>query len=140
MHAGMSSKSEPTKSKISSNNRRHRSRSTPRFHDVDKPKKKRHLGATASSLASIPSAIKLSMMNSGLLSSDQNGTTFATITEKPIELKDYIKFCDQRRKFPVLYKLEFQIAVKVEQHSCRHGTRKSNSEKNQNQRCIPCKY
>lgn len=34
----------------------------------------------------------------------------------------------------------FQIAIKVEQHSCRHGTKRANLEKNQNQRCIPCKY
>nr|CAI5845106.1 unnamed protein product [Callosobruchus analis] len=45
-----------------------RSRSTTRHHhtSADKPKKKRHISAT-NSFASIPSAIKLSMLNSGLL-------------------------------------------------------------------------
>lgn len=41
---------------------------------------------------------------------DENGTVSTTITESPIPLKDYIKFCEQRRKFPVLYKLEFQVS------------------------------
>lgn len=137
----MSSQSEQLKTKVhsstTSSHRKHRSRSTPRLTDLDKPKKKKHLSAT--SLVSIPNTIKLSMMNSGLLS-DEKSTNLTTINEKPIQLKDYVKLCEQRRKFPVLYKLEFQIAIKVEQHSCRHGTRRSNSEKNQNQRCIPYDY
>ncbi|KAK5648341.1 hypothetical protein RI129_003233 [Pyrocoelia pectoralis] len=137
----MSSQSEQLKTKVhsstTSSHRKHRSRSTPRLTDLDKPKKKKHLSAT--SLVSIPNTIKLSMMNSGLLS-DEKSTNLATINEKPIPLKDYVKVCEQRRKFPVLYKLEFQIAIKVEQHSCRHGTRRSNLEKNQNQRCIPYDY
>uniref|UniRef100_A0A1Y1L7H5 Receptor-type tyrosine-protein phosphatase kappa n=2 Tax=Photinus pyralis TaxID=7054 RepID=A0A1Y1L7H5_PHOPY len=124
-------------SSTTSSHRKHRSRSTPRLTDLDKPKKKKHLSAT--SLVSIPNTIKLSMMNSGLLS-DEKSSNLTTINEKPIQLKDYVKVCEQRRKFPVLYKLEFQIAIKVEQHSCRHGTRRSNLEKNQNQRCIPYDY
>lgn len=43
--------------------------------------------------------------------SDENGSLFTTISEDPIPLKEYIKFCEQRRKFPVLYKLEFQVSV-----------------------------
>lgn len=123
--------------------KKHRSRSTPRHHHHttdDKPRKKRHVSAT-NSLVSIPGTIKLSMINSGLLSSNNdNGSNLTTICDKPIEKHNYVKCCDQRRKFPVLYKLEFQIAVKVEQHSCRHGTKKANLEKNQNQKCIPYDY
>jgi hypothetical protein len=33
-----------------------------------------------------------------------------------------------------------QTACKVETHSCRHATKAANKEKNQNQKCIPCKY
>lgn len=33
-----------------------------------------------------------------------------------------------------------QIAIKAQQYSCSNATRKVNSEKNQNQKCIPCKY
>lgn len=47
--------------------RKHRSRSTPRYAEMEKPKKKRHLSG-ASSLVSIPNTIKLSMLNSGLIS------------------------------------------------------------------------
>lgn len=48
--------------------RKHRSRSTPRYADVEKPKKKKLLGGGSTSLVSIPNAIKLSMLNSGLMS------------------------------------------------------------------------
>ncbi|XP_063932951.1 receptor-type tyrosine-protein phosphatase kappa isoform X1 [Zophobas morio] len=123
--------------------RKHRSRSTPRYNDVEKPRKKRHISA-ATSLVTLPNTIKLSMLNSGLLPTsrynNENGSLVATITDSPIELKNYIKVCEERRKFPVLYKLEFQIAIKVETHSCRHGTKRANLEKNQNQRCIPYDY
>lgn len=47
--------------------RKHRSRSTPRYADLEKPKKKKHLSG-ATSLVSIPNTIKLSMLNSGLIS------------------------------------------------------------------------
>lgn len=50
-----------------SSQRKHRSRSTTRYADLEKPKKKKHLSGT-SSLVSIPNTIKLSMLNSGLLS------------------------------------------------------------------------
>lgn len=61
-----------------------------------------------------------------------------TIPDKPIDLKIFVKLCEQRRKFPILYKLEFQTAVKVEtNNSCRHANRRNNSEKNQNKKCIP---
>lgn len=33
-----------------------------------------------------------------------------SISEQPIPLKAYVKFCEQRRKFPVLYRLEFQVS------------------------------
>ena len=48
--------------------RKHRSRSTPRYADVEKPKKKKILSGGSTSLVSIPNAIKLSMLNSGLMS------------------------------------------------------------------------
>ncbi|KAJ6641667.1 hypothetical protein Bhyg_06607 [Pseudolycoriella hygida] len=56
-----------TKTSQSNSQRRHRSRSTSRYADLEKPKKKKTLSAT-SSLVSIPNTIKLSMLNSGLLS------------------------------------------------------------------------
>lgn len=49
-----------------------------------------------------------------------------------------MKLCEQRRKFPVLYKIEFSTAV--ETNSCRHATKKINIEKNQNQKTIPYDY
>ncbi|XP_037044078.1 receptor-type tyrosine-protein phosphatase kappa isoform X2 [Bradysia coprophila] len=121
--------------------------STSRYADLEKPKKKKTLSAT-SSLVSIPNTIKLSMLNSGLLSfekvkleaRDENNSLSKSVPDKPIELRHFVKLCEQRRKFPVLYKLEFQTAVKVETNSCKHGCRKNNEEKNQNQKCIPYDY
>ncbi|KRT86581.1 hypothetical protein AMK59_1080 [Oryctes borbonicus] len=113
---------------------KHRSRSTPRSND--KLEKKKHIGAT-NSLVSVPNTIKLSMLNSGLLSTNENHVLITTIEDKPIELKDFAKFCEQRRKFPILYKLEFQMAVKVETHSCKQAFKRANLEKNQNPKIVP---
>ncbi|CAG4986937.1 unnamed protein product [Colias eurytheme] len=71
---------------------------------------------------------------------DENGSVSETIPDKPVELKSFPKLCEQRRKFPVLYKLEFQTATKVETHACRHATKKTNLHKNQNQKVIPYDY
>ncbi|XP_031622627.1 receptor-type tyrosine-protein phosphatase kappa isoform X1 [Contarinia nasturtii] len=139
-----------SRSNQSSSQRRQRSRSTSRFVDPNeekKPKKKKTLSATTS-LVSIPNTIKLSMLNSGLISfervkleaRDENNSFSQTIPDKPIELHHFVKLCEQRRKFRVLYKLEFQTAVKVETNSCRHALRKNNEQKNQNQKCIPYDY
>merc|ERR1719394_2391009 len=51
---------------------------------------------------------------------------------------DFVRHCAQRRKYPVLLKVEFNNAVKENNtHSLRHGAKKSNIEKNQNPRIIP---
>lgn len=42
---------------------------------------------------------------------DENGSIAATMPDKPVPLKNFIKVCDQRRKFPVLFKLEFQVII-----------------------------
>ena len=59
---------------------------------------------------------------------------------KPVSIGDFTKHCAQRRKYPVLLKLEFNNAIKErEVQPSRHGTRKVNIEKNQNPRVVPCK-
>ncbi|XP_062547580.1 receptor-type tyrosine-protein phosphatase kappa isoform X2 [Armigeres subalbatus] len=129
-----------------STQRRQRSRSTSRYADLEKPKKKKTLSST--SLVSIPNTIKLSMLNSGLISldkvklsaRDEKNPLSQTMPDKPTELRHFGKLCEQRRKFPILYKLEFQTAVKVETNTCRHATRKANAHKNQNPKCIPYDY
>uniref|UniRef100_A0A182P4Y4 Protein-tyrosine-phosphatase n=1 Tax=Anopheles epiroticus TaxID=199890 RepID=A0A182P4Y4_9DIPT len=120
--------------------------STTRYADLEKPKKKKTLSST--SLVSIPNTIKLSMLNSGLLSldkvklsaRDEKNPLSQTMPDKPTELRHFAKLCEQRRKFPILYKLEFQTAVKVETNSCKHALRKANALKNQNPKCIPYDY
>lgn len=39
----------------------------------------------------------------------ENNGVMSTIPNKPVPLKSFVKHCDQRRKFPVLYKVEFQV-------------------------------
>ncbi|XP_015175077.1 PREDICTED: receptor-type tyrosine-protein phosphatase mu isoform X1 [Polistes dominula] len=117
-----------------------RSRSAPRA--PEKPPRKRHLNP-GHSLVSIPSQIKLSMLNSGLISfatEELSSSMSTTLPTAPTELSQFPKLCELRRKFPVLYRVEFQTAAKVESHSCRHATKPVNKEKNQNQKCIPYDY
>lgn len=45
-----------------------------------------------------------------LLVADENNSLSQTIPDKPIELCHFTKLCEQRRKFRVLYKLEFQVS------------------------------
>ena len=60
---------------------------------------------------------------------------------KPVSIGDFTKHCAQRRKYPVLLKLEFNNAIKEREiQPSRHGTRKVNIEKNQNPRVVPCKF
>ncbi|KAJ0174240.1 hypothetical protein K1T71_010386 [Dendrolimus kikuchii] len=148
----MSSRAGPRGTSVATSQRKHRSKSSccTNRHDMEKkPKKKDMRTSGTTSLVSIPNHIKLTMLNSGLISfdkvkfepeTDENGSISETIPDRPVELKNFPKLCDQRRKFPVLYKLEFQTAVKVETHACRHATKKTNLHKNQNQKVIPYDY
>nr|XP_032519414.1 receptor-type tyrosine-protein phosphatase kappa isoform X1 [Danaus plexippus plexippus] len=145
----MSSRTGPRGTSVSTSQRKHRSRSTPRYDLEKKPKKKDLKTTGTTSLVSIPNSIKLTMLNSGLISfervtfkpeTDENGSISETIPDRPVELKNFPKLCEQRRKFPVLYKLEFQTAIKVETHACRHAQKKTNSHKNQNQKVTPYDY
>jgi len=80
------------------------------------------------------------MLNSGLLSVAEEGNAMAVIADRPVEADNFIKHCEQRRKYPVLLRVEFQTACKVEGHSTRHGSKAENRPKNQNQKIIPYDY
>lgn len=135
------SSASSSKDATTTKSQKHRSRSSARYADVEAKHRKR-------ALLSIPNTIKLSMLNSGLLSfekikleaRDENNSLSKTIPNNPIDTKHFLKLCELRRKFPVLYKLEFQTAAKVETNTCRHAFRKNNHEKNQNPKCIPYDY
>lgn len=43
------------------------------------------------------------------VTAEENNGVMSTIPNKPVELKNFVKHCEQRRKFPVLYKVEFQV-------------------------------
>lgn len=42
---------------------------------------------------------------------DENGSivTDTVSSDRPIDISEFMKLCEQRRKFPVLYKLEFEV-------------------------------
>ncbi|XP_069193407.1 receptor-type tyrosine-protein phosphatase kappa isoform X3 [Procambarus clarkii] len=62
------------------------------------------------------------------------------IPTKPIEAKDLPRICEQHRRYPILYKVEFQMASKVEPHSLRHALKEANELKNTHKRSIPYDY
>uniref|UniRef100_A0A336K031 CSON011467 protein n=2 Tax=Culicoides sonorensis TaxID=179676 RepID=A0A336K031_CULSO len=103
-------------------------RSKSNTRDTDWGTKKKSM-TSAYSLAAIPSTIKL---NSHI--------PYYAIPEEPISLPEFLRLCDQRKKFPILYKLEFQAASKVESNSCKYALKRENLEKNQNQKCIAYDY
>ncbi|XP_059351237.1 receptor-type tyrosine-protein phosphatase mu-like isoform X2 [Daphnia carinata] len=70
----------------------------------------------------------------------EEGNAMAAIADKPVEVANFVKHCEQRRKYPVLLRVEFQTACKVEGHSTRHGSKPENRPKNQNQKIIPYDY
>ncbi|XP_050714666.1 receptor-type tyrosine-protein phosphatase kappa-like isoform X5 [Eriocheir sinensis] len=62
------------------------------------------------------------------------------IPTKPIESKDLQKICSQHRRYPVLYKVEFQMASKSEPHSMRHALKEANELKNTTKRSLAYDY
>ena len=40
----------------------------------------------------------------------EEGNAMAAIADKPVEVTHFVKHCDQRRKYPVLLRVEFQVS------------------------------
>jgi len=58
-----------------------------------------------------------------------------------VTVGDFEKHCAQRKKYPVLLKIEYNKAIKeAEMQVTRSATKKGNLEKNQNPRNVPCKF
>ena len=80
-------------------------------------------------------------LNISIFISAENDQRTSGFYAKPVSIGDFTKHCAQRRKYPVLLKLEFNNAIKEREiQPSRHGTRKVNIEKNQNPRVVPCKF
>ncbi|OWR51820.1 putative Receptor protein tyrosine phosphatase [Danaus plexippus plexippus] len=90
----MSSRTGPRGTSVSTSQRKHRSRSTPRYDLEKKPKKKDLKTTGTTSLVSIPNSIKLTMLNSGLIS-------FERVTFKP-ESKLVAKVTFVKREYALL--------------------------------------
>ncbi|XP_071545661.1 receptor-type tyrosine-protein phosphatase kappa isoform X3 [Panulirus ornatus] len=107
----------------------------------DKPKKKtRFLSASSRSLSAIPNRIQLSMLNSGLITITEEDKAIGAIPTKPMDSKDLARVCTQHRRYPILYKVEFQMASKVEPHSMRHALKPANELKNSNKKSLCYDY
>jgi len=118
-----------------------RSQSSKRYQEMERERKRRQLKtAGGEQKTSFLQATKLSLMNSGLIplrKAEEDDVT-VQLYEKPVPETDFVLHCNQRRKYPVLLKIEFNNAVKENNnHSLRHGSKKANMEKNQNPRIIP---
>jgi len=119
-----------------------RSKSLMRFNELERERSKRRMEIVKykTGSESFPGKIKLSMMNTGLIPIKKAENDQATVGfyAKPVAIGDFQKHCAQRRKYPVLLKLEFNNAIKErEVQPSRVGTRKGNIEKNQNPRIVP---
>ncbi|XP_023319121.1 receptor-type tyrosine-protein phosphatase kappa isoform X2 [Trichogramma pretiosum] len=120
----------------------HRSRSAPR--QPEKPARKRANSGTLKSgisLASIPAHIRLTMLNSGLLSfAVEEMKLGPTLPMTPIPLDSFLTICDIRRKFPVLYRVEYQEGTRAKPHTSKAANKEINKHKNTNSKCIPYDY
>merc|ERR1719348_1491418 len=118
-----------------------RSQTSKRFQEMERERKRRQLKTQGGGKkTSFLQATKLSLMNSGLIplrKAEEDDVT-VQLYEKPVPETDFVRHCAQRRKYPILLKVEFNNAVKENNtHSLRHGAKKANIEKNQNPRIIP---
>lgn len=120
---------------------RQRSQSSRRYQEIERERKRRQLKTSGGSeKTSFFQATKLSLMNSGLipLKKAEEDDVTVQLYEKPVPETDFVRHCAQRRKYPVLLKVEFNNAIKENSsQTLRHATKKANMEKNQNPRIIP---
>ncbi|KAK6617295.1 hypothetical protein RUM44_005626 [Polyplax serrata] len=80
---------------VSSRHRKHRSWSTTRCED--KPRKKKHnMGSGSTSLVSIPNAIKLSMLNTGLISFELQMEKNHPSKERKMEYNEVVEEGEER--------------------------------------------
>jgi len=118
-----------------------RSQSSKRYQEMERERKRRQLKTQGGQeKTSFFQSTKLALMNSGLipLKKAEEDEANVQLYEKPTPENDFVGHCIQRRKYPVLLKMEFNNAVRENsQHSLRHGSKKTNMEKNQNPRIIP---
>ncbi|KAF0308950.1 hypothetical protein FJT64_019877 [Amphibalanus amphitrite] len=86
-----------------------RARSAQRYGETKPKRRHRYFGSAGSSLTSIPGKIQLSMLNSGLIPIAEEDKAIRAIPKKPVEKANFIKYCEQHRKYPILFKVEFQV-------------------------------
>ncbi|CAG0918404.1 unnamed protein product [Notodromas monacha] len=112
---GSPSRNKGHRSKKSKAKSKHRSRSSMRYADAEKPPRRasKLIGRSADSLSTLSGKIQLSMMNSGLLplSRAEESRAISALTTKPVEMDAFPKYMEQRRRYPVLLKVEFVAEI-----------------------------
>ena len=58
---------------------------------------------------SLPTKLQLSLLNSRLVVLAEQQRAVAAIPKKPVETATFTKFVDQRRKYPALLRVEWQV-------------------------------
>lgn len=89
---------------------------------------------------SLPTKLQLSLLNSRLVVLAEQQKAVEAIPQKPVDTVTFCKYVEQRRKYPALLRVEWQLLCKVEGHSVRHGAKSTNECKNQNKKILPYDY
>lgn len=119
--------------------RKGRSKSSSRTED--RPRRSRSvLDSASASLSSIPNRIQLTMLSSGLIKITEEDKAINSMCTRPYPSSNHSSVCAEHRRYPILYKVEYQMATKVEAHSIRHALKEANELKNQNKRIVPYDY
>jgi hypothetical protein len=42
---------------------------------------------------------------------DEDGKVLSSLPKRPVPKEIFLKLCEERRKFPILYKVEFQVII-----------------------------
>jgi len=127
-----------------SSSRKSRSKSCsrpPRRHRDSPPRRGNSVLRYASeSLFSIPNFITVKLVKSGLIKIRDETEALPSMAMAPYPSAQHDSVCLTHRKYPVLFKLEFQLGSKVTAHQTKAALKEANEEKNVNKRIIPYDY
>jgi len=127
-----------------SNDQEPRSKSMVRYTEIEKERSRRRQKVLMGPAGMWGGTLKLSMVNAGVipLKKAERDRMTQEFYDRAVAIGEFEGHAAQRRKYPVLLKLEFNGAIRDKEmvHSVRNGTIRCNQEKNQNPRILPYDY